>query len=144
MLWQKEVYPFPNKPWFLCVCSRSLLKVQWEKEKSLIMSNFSFFHSVFNSITKRKCHFKKFNLSSANAINLDQSKNLSFGKGLTRSLAKGLDCPGLPMLIRLCRCIRPPFHKAWCIYLHILSWIICHLILQCRGFGRLRCFEDIC
>ena len=25
--------PFPNKPWFLRVCSTSLLKTLWEKEK---------------------------------------------------------------------------------------------------------------
>ena len=39
--------PFPNKPWFLHVCSRSLLKTLWKKEKLLVMSNFSFSHSVF-------------------------------------------------------------------------------------------------
>ena len=39
--------PFPNKPWFLRVCSKSLLKGLWEKEKLLVMSNFSFSHSVF-------------------------------------------------------------------------------------------------
>ena len=39
--------PFPNKSWFLRVCSRSLLKTPWEKEKLLVMSNFSFSHSVF-------------------------------------------------------------------------------------------------
>ena len=39
--------PFPNKPWFLCVCSTSLLKTLWEKKKLLIMSNFSFSLSVF-------------------------------------------------------------------------------------------------
>ena len=39
--------PFPNKPWFLRVCSTSLLKILWEKEKLLITSNFYFTHSVF-------------------------------------------------------------------------------------------------
>ena len=39
--------PFPNKPWFLRICSTTLLKTLWEKEKLLIMSNFSFSHSVF-------------------------------------------------------------------------------------------------
>ena len=39
--------PFPNKPWFLCVCSTSLLKTLWEKKKLLVMSNFSFSHNVF-------------------------------------------------------------------------------------------------
>ena len=42
-----SVNPFPNKPWFLCVCSTSLLKTQREKEKLLVTSNFSFSHSVF-------------------------------------------------------------------------------------------------
>ena len=40
-------YPFPNKPWFLRVCSRSVLKTLWEEEKLLVTSNFSFSHSVF-------------------------------------------------------------------------------------------------
>ena len=39
--------PFPNKPWFLPVCSRGLLKTLWEKEKLVVTSNFSFSHSVF-------------------------------------------------------------------------------------------------
>ena len=39
--------PFRNKPWFLRVCSVSLLKKLWEKEKVRVMSNFSFSHSVF-------------------------------------------------------------------------------------------------
>ena len=41
------VNPFPNKPWFLRVCSRGLLKTLWEKKKLLVTSNFSFSHSVF-------------------------------------------------------------------------------------------------
>ena len=41
------INPFPNKPWFLRVCSTSILKTLWEKEKLLISSNFSFSHSVF-------------------------------------------------------------------------------------------------
>ena len=28
----QQLNPFPNKPWNLCVCSRSLLKTLWEKE----------------------------------------------------------------------------------------------------------------
>ena len=39
--------PFPYKPWFLRVCSTSALKTLRKKEKLLIMSNFSFSHSVF-------------------------------------------------------------------------------------------------
>ena len=41
------INPFPNKPWFLCVCSRSLLKTLWKREKLLVMSNFSFSRNVF-------------------------------------------------------------------------------------------------
>ena len=33
--------PFPNKPWFLRLCSTCLLKTLWEKE------NCSFSHSVY-------------------------------------------------------------------------------------------------
>ena len=38
--------PFPNKPQ-TNVCSTSLLKTLWEKEKLLVTSNFSFSRSVF-------------------------------------------------------------------------------------------------
>ena len=41
------VKSFPKKPWFLCVCSASLLKTLWEKEKLLLTSSFSFYHGVF-------------------------------------------------------------------------------------------------
>ena len=44
--------PFPNKPWFLRVCSTSLLKTLWEKEKLLVTSNFSFSHIVFYPFRK--------------------------------------------------------------------------------------------
>ena len=44
---QGYINPFPNKPWFLRVCSISLLKTLREKEKLLVTSNFSFSHSVF-------------------------------------------------------------------------------------------------
>ena len=52
--------PFPNKPWFLLVCSTSLLKTLWEKEKLLLMSNFSFSHSVFYLLRKLSAIFIKF------------------------------------------------------------------------------------
>ena len=45
--YSNTINPFPNKPWFLRVCSTSLLETLWEKEKLLVMSNFSFSHSVF-------------------------------------------------------------------------------------------------
>ena len=42
-----DINPFPNEPWFLRICSTSLLKRVWGKEKLLVMSNFSFSLSVF-------------------------------------------------------------------------------------------------
>ena len=39
--------PFPNKLRFSRVCSTSLLKTLWVKEKLLVTSNFSFSYSVF-------------------------------------------------------------------------------------------------
>ena len=46
--WNLKIFnPFPNDSWFLRVCSTSLLKTLWEKEKLLVTSNFSIFHSVF-------------------------------------------------------------------------------------------------
>ena len=41
------INPFPNKPWFLRVCSADLLKTLCEKEKLLVTSNFSSSLSVF-------------------------------------------------------------------------------------------------
>ena len=54
--------PFPNKPWFLRVRSTSLLKTQWEKEKLLVMSNFSFSHSVFYLFGDLSAIFIKFEI----------------------------------------------------------------------------------
>ena len=51
--------PFPNKPWFLYVCGFSLTKTLWEKKKLLLMTNFSFSHSVFYffavSVLRKHC-----------------------------------------------------------------------------------------
>ena len=44
---QQCLNPVPGKPWFLRVCSRSLLKTLWEKKKLLVTSNFFFSHNVF-------------------------------------------------------------------------------------------------
>ena len=46
VVWE-NVNPFPIEPWFLCVCSTSLLKTLWEKQKLLVTSIFSISHSVF-------------------------------------------------------------------------------------------------
>ena len=54
--------PFPNKPWFLRVCSAWLLKTLWEKEKLLVTSNFSFAHSVFYPFGELCAIFIKFEI----------------------------------------------------------------------------------
>ena len=54
--------PFPNKPGFLRVCSTSLLKTLWEKEKLLVTSNFSFSHSVFYPFEELFSIFVKFEI----------------------------------------------------------------------------------
>ena len=46
-----------NKPWFIHVCSTSLLKTLWEKEKLLIMRNFTFFQQCFLPIWRTFYHF---------------------------------------------------------------------------------------
>ena len=104
----RHISPFLNKPWFVCVCSTSLLKTMWEKEKLLVMSNFSFSHSVFypfeelfviymklkivfcklllaNSPNTRLENFLPLSvslkLSSANTLSLEKSKIGHLGKG---------------------------------------------------------------
>ena len=74
--------PFPNKPWFLQVCSTSLLKTQWEKEKLLITSNFSFSHSVFYPFGELSGIFIKFEIVVWKLFQFGSVWNLSFGKGL--------------------------------------------------------------
>ena len=54
--------PFPNKPWFLCVCSLSLLKTPGKKEKLLVTSNFSFSHSVLYLFGELSAFFIKFEI----------------------------------------------------------------------------------
>ena len=49
--------PFPNKPLFVRLCSKSLLKTLWEKEKLLVTSNFSFSPQCFLSFRITFCHF---------------------------------------------------------------------------------------
>ena len=54
--------PFQNKPWFFRVCSTSLLKTLWEKEKLLVTSNFSFSQSVFYLFGELLAIFIKFKI----------------------------------------------------------------------------------
>ena len=77
-----SVNPFPNKPWFLRVCSTSLLKTLWEKEKLLVTSNFSFSHSVFYPFGELSAIFIKFKIVFCKLFQFGRVENLSFGKGL--------------------------------------------------------------
>ena len=73
--------PFPNKPLFLYVCSRNLLKILWEKEKLLAMSNFSFSHSVFYMLGELSAIFKqKLKLSSATSFSVEEFKICHLGQ----------------------------------------------------------------
>ena len=65
---------FPHTYALLWLCCRQLLKTLWQKEKLLIMSNFSFCHNVFNSFQLLCFHYRK--LSSAADL-------LYVGKGLS-------------------------------------------------------------
>ena len=51
-----------KEPWFLRVCSLSLLKTLWEKENLLVTSNFSFSYSVFNPFEELSSIFIKFEI----------------------------------------------------------------------------------
>ena len=54
--------PFPNKPWFLHVCSTSFFKTLWENEKLLVTSNFSFSRSVFYPFVELSAIFVNFEI----------------------------------------------------------------------------------
>ena len=82
------INPFPSKPWFLRVFSTNLLKTQWEKEKLLVMSDFSYSLGVFYQLGK--CLPLPFSTDVklfASSFNLEVL-NLSFGKGLTHYQTK--------------------------------------------------------
>ena len=66
--------PFPNQPWFLSVCSTSLLKTLWEKEKLLVTSNFSFSRSVFYAFGEQLTSiFIKFKISRLQTLSVWKS-----------------------------------------------------------------------
>ena len=55
--------PFPNKPWFLHVCSASLLKTLWENGEIARNEQFLLFpHSVFFPFGERSAIFIKFEI----------------------------------------------------------------------------------
>ena len=57
-----KIKPFPNKPWFLHVCSTSLLKNLWENGKVLVTSNFSFSERVLYLFGELSIIFSKFKI----------------------------------------------------------------------------------
>ena len=54
ILWTTFI-PFPNKPWFLRVCSIRLFKKHWEKEK--LLEQFLLFSQCFLPFLRTFCHF---------------------------------------------------------------------------------------
>ena len=86
------VNPFPNNSWFLQVCNKSLLKTLWEKEKLLITSNFSFFHSVFYNFGELSASFIKLRIVVCKLFQFDRVQNLLFGKGLNQGWTLGVTC----------------------------------------------------
>ena len=56
----RGINPFTDKPWILGVCSTSLLKTLWKKEKLLVTSNFSFFLGLFYRFQELPSIFIKF------------------------------------------------------------------------------------
>ena len=72
--------PFSNKPRFLCVFSTSLLKTQWEKEKLLVTSNFSFSYCVFYPLGGLSGILIKSEFV-VNSFSLGVSKTHRLGKG---------------------------------------------------------------
>ena len=75
--------PFPNKPWFLRVCSTSVSKALWEKEKLLVTSNFSFTHSVFYPFEELSTIFIKTEFVVYKFFHsMEASKICRLGKGL--------------------------------------------------------------
>ena len=73
---------FQTSPCFLRVCNTSLLKIQWEKEKLLVTSNFYFSHCVYYPYLESLLPFpSNLKLSSAITFCLEESKFCRLGKG---------------------------------------------------------------
>ena len=68
----------------LHVSSTSLLKTLWEKEKLLIMSNFSFSHCVFYPFRELSAIFMKYEYVVCKPFQFRRVQNLPFGKELNR------------------------------------------------------------
>ena len=76
--------PFPHNGTFWCLWETSLLKTLWEKEKLLVMSNFSFSHSVFYPFGLFSAIFVKFEIVVCKLIQFGRVQNFSSGNGLNQ------------------------------------------------------------
>ena len=75
------INPFPNKPGFLHVCTTSLLKTLWGKEKLLVKA-ISPFPTMFSNHLENFLPFSStLKLSSVTSFTLDESKSVRLGKG---------------------------------------------------------------
>ena len=63
------ISPFPNKPWFLHVCSTSLLKTLWDKE--------TLFFTLLENILPFSSNL---GMSSANSFSFEESKICCVGQ----------------------------------------------------------------
>ena len=81
--------PFPNKPWYLRVCSTNILKTLCEKEKLLVTSNFSFCHSVFSLLGELSAIFIRYELVNCKLL-VWRSLKFVVWKGLTSELFRCL------------------------------------------------------
>ena len=68
--------PFPYKPWFLRVCSASLLKTLREMEKLLVTSNFPISHSVFYPFGKLSTILIKFEIVICKLFHIGSVQNI--------------------------------------------------------------------
>ena len=83
---------FPNKPWFLRVCSTSLLKTLLEKEKLLVKSNFSFSHSISYPSGELSVISIKFEIVVCKLVQFERVQNSSFGRWLMVQKVRDFDC----------------------------------------------------
>ena len=75
--------PFPNKPWFMCLQCKTFENTVGKGEIAR-NEQISPFPTLFSTCLKNFLPFSSdLKLSSANSFSLEESKILSFGKGLT-------------------------------------------------------------
>ena len=97
-----SIQTFSKQALFFRVCSKSLLKTLWEKEKLLVMSNFSFFPSVFYPFGGTSAIFIKFKIVVSKLFQFGRVRSLLFGKGLRRFVNLG---PYSPTILKNIPCL---------------------------------------